>query len=357
MIRRIRLVVLVARPAVIILLAMFAGVGLALAGHAADKALLARTLVAVTGFLLFSVACNDLADERIDRVNLPGRRPLVTGAASRREFTIIGVTAGATALAASATLRWPAVIVMACGLALSAGYSLRPVRLADRGAVASVVLPACYVAVPYLTGIFAARAFVRPDEVFLLAGLYLGFIGRILLKDFRDVRGDALFGKRTFLVRHGRRWTCAFSACCWLAGTVVLLTAVPRLTAVLAVAEAGCLTGAMALLAALSRPRGARRDEALITAIAIIGRGMILLLLAHLSMVCAGWSAFRYDAVIGMLGIVTAGQAASMVRHGPITRRTIPVEDQLAAHREILVGSSSSGLTSSRANPETAGPA
>lgn len=40
------------------------------------------------GFLLFSVALNDLADEAIDRVNLPGdrRRPLVAGTATRREL-------------------------------------------------------------------------------------------------------------------------------------------------------------------------------------------------------------------------------------------------------------------------------
>lgn len=73
MIRRARLVLLVARPAVICLLALFAGIGLALGGKATDLALETRVMIAVSGFLLFSVACNDLADERIDRVNLPGR--------------------------------------------------------------------------------------------------------------------------------------------------------------------------------------------------------------------------------------------------------------------------------------------
>lgn len=188
---RLRLIILLARPAVIILLAMFTATGLAEAGHGQSKALLARALVVVCAFLLFSVACNDLADEAIDRVNLPGQRPLAAGVLGRTEFAVIGVVAGTVALGASAALRWQAVVVTAAGLAISAGYSLRPVRLADRGAVAAIVLPACYVGVPYLIGIFAARSFVRPGDLFLLAGLYLGFIGRILLKDFRDVRGDA----------------------------------------------------------------------------------------------------------------------------------------------------------------------
>ena len=185
MIRRVRITIVMARPAVLVLLALFTATGLAQAGHGEDRVLLAKALAVVAGFLLFSVACNDLADEAIDRINLPGdrRRPLATGAASRREFMLTGGVSAGVALAVSATLHWPAIVVTACGLALSAGYSLRPVRMADRGAVASLVLPACYVAVPYLTGIFAARAFVRPADLLLLAGLYVGFIGRILLKD------------------------------------------------------------------------------------------------------------------------------------------------------------------------------
>lgn len=324
MIRRVRLIVLLARPAVIAIVVMFTATGLAQAGHGEDKPLLARALIAVAAFLLFSVACNDLADEAIDRVNLPGRRPLITGAVTRGEFAVIGLVSGCVALAASATLSWLAALVMTAGLCISSGYSLRPVRLADRGAVASLVLPACYVGVPYLTGIFAVRDVLKPDDLGLLAGLYLGFIGRILLKDFRDVRGDALFGKRTFLVRHGRLWTCGFSACCWLAGSCAIVAAAHRPTAALAASEAGLLAGALGLLRALARETSARRDEALISAIAIIGRGMVLLLLAHLSMVAAGWPAIRYAVVIGALTLLTVGPAISMARNGP-TARTAPV--------------------------------
>ena len=94
--RRFRLIVLLARPAVVILVGMFAAVGLAQAGRPNDAALLAKALVAVVGSLLFAVAVNDLADERIDRVNLPtdARRPLVAGTGTRTEMTIVaGVAA------------------------------------------------------------------------------------------------------------------------------------------------------------------------------------------------------------------------------------------------------------------------
>ncbi|HZC39276.1 MAG TPA: UbiA family prenyltransferase [Streptosporangiaceae bacterium] len=339
--RRIRLVVLLARPAVMLLLAMFAATGLAAAGRGQDTAALARALVTVIGFLLFSVACNDLADEAIDRVNLPGRRPLTNGTGTRREMAIAGGTGAVMALAASVTLHWPAIVVSVAGLAVSAGYSLRPVRLADRGLVASLVLPACYVAVPYLTGVFAAGASVTPRELLLLAGLYLGFTGRILLKDFRDVRGDALFGKRTLLVRHGRGWTCVISAGCWAAGTGVMLAAAPGPATGLAVAEGACLLLVLALLADLSRSRSARRDEFRISALAIAGRGMILLLLAHLSMTGAGWLAptgsgygVLYPVVLVLLAAATIGMAASMAAYGPACRLTVPDWEPATPARE-----------------------
>lgn len=322
---RVRLLILMARPAVVVLLGLFTATGLAQAGQGENPVLLAKALAVVVGFLLFSVAINDLADEPVDRVNLPGdrRRPLVTGTATRRELLAMGLGAAAVALAAGAALRWSVAAVAAAGLVISGCYSLRPVRVADRGAAASLLLPALYVAVPYLVGVLAGRGSVQPGDLLLLGGLYVGFIGRILLKDFRDVRGDALFGKRTFLVRHGRRRTCQLAAACWVAGTVALAS-VRQPTWALAGAWVACLAVVLGLLRALSVERGARRDEALISAIAILGRGMVLTLLAHFSMAGAGWSVPAYVAVMGVLVAVTLDQAHGMARHGPTTRLTIP---------------------------------
>jgi 4-hydroxybenzoate polyprenyltransferase len=335
MIRRLRLMVLVARPPVVVLLGLYAATGLAQSGRGSEPVLLARVLAVVVAFLAFSVACNDLADEAIDRVNLAhdGRRPLVAGTANRRELVTIAVTSALLAVGVSTTLRWPAILVAVVGLALSAAYSLRPVRLADRGAVASVMLPACYVGVPYLLGIFASRLTVRWNDLVLLAGLYVGFIGRILLKDFRDVRGDALFGKRTFLVRHGRRWTCVFSACSWVVGSAIMLIAVRPPTVVLVIASAVCIALALGLLRALAVERNHRREEALVAAIAIVGRGMIVALLAHLSMTRVGWPAWAAGAVLVVLTAVTAGQAVLMARQGPRARLTIPAA--MAAARAV----------------------
>lgn len=292
------------------LLGLFTAIGMAQAGQSENHPLLARALVAVMGFLLFSVALNDLADEAIDRVNLPGdpRRPLVAGTATRRELAAIGAGAALVAVGVGATLHWGAAVAVAAGLALSAAYSLRPLRIADRGVAACLLLPGGYVAVPYLVGLLGARGSVHLADLALLGGLYAGFIGRIVLKDFRDVRGDRLFGKRTFLVRHGRRRTCAFSAACWVAGSATL-AAVKQPTWMLAGAWAAQLALALWLLRALSFDRGARHDEAVISAIAIVGRGMLVMLLAHLTLIGAPWPALASLAVVGAVAISTLGLA------------------------------------------------
>ncbi len=334
MIQRIRLVILLARPAVILLLGLFTALGLAQAGQGENHVLLAKALLVIVGYLLFSVTVNDLADQAIDRINLPGdrRRPLAAGTTARHELVVLGVIAAVVALVASAMLHPGAIVVVTAGLALSAAYSLRPVRVADRGVVASLLLPAGYVAVPYLVGVLGARGSIAAGDLALLGGLYVGFIGRIVLKDFRDVRGDALFGKRTFLVRHGRRRTCAFSAACWTAGAITLAT-VKQPTSTLVVAWAVYLAVALWLLRALSAERGWRQDEALISAIATVGRGMMVTLLAHYSITAARWSAPTYLGVMGALVAITTGQAWIMAHRGPITRLTVPTDFASAATR------------------------
>ncbi|MFG1811334.1 UbiA family prenyltransferase [Streptomyces sp. NPDC049040] len=323
---RLRLLVAVARPPVFVLLAVHTALGSASAGHADDRLLLARALVPVAAFLMFSVAVNDLADERIDRVNLPGdpSRPLVAMGALRGEMTVVAVVCAMIAAAGGFLLGPVPGIVVTAGLCLSAGYSLRPLRLADRGAVAALALPAAYVAVPYLLGRPAAAPLPHGHALLLPLGLYVGFIGRILLKDFRDVRGDALFGKRTFLVRHGRVWTCRFSAAGWTAGGALLLAGVPSPTPALVVALAGQLATVLWLLRRLAAETHPRREALLITSVAILGRGVLLCLLAHESMLSAHWAPLARGGVLCALLVLTLGQVRVMLRHGPRPRLSLP---------------------------------
>ncbi|WP_169739775.1 UbiA family prenyltransferase [Actinospica robiniae] len=310
-----------------VLFASYAALGIAQAGRPNAYLPLTGILVTIAGFLIFSVACNDLADEAIDRVNLPGdrRRPLVGGDASRTQLSTTGIIGAIAALAASAALGWLAVLVVAVGLVLSAAYSLRPFRFAERGVLAPLVLPACYVAVPFLLGVDAAHRPVTSHDFVLLGGLYLGFIGRIVLKDFRDVRGDALFGKRTFLVRHGRRATCALSMICWSAGSLIIVIGSTRDTSEGLVADAilGVLAAcSVKLINMLSHCSEHRRDERLISAIAILGRGMIVVLLAEFSIYAKAVAPTLALPLLLLLALLTLSQTAAMVVYGPRPRRS-----------------------------------
>jgi len=252
-------------------------------------------------------------------------RPLVNGSTTRREMRIAAAAGAVAAVGASATLNWPAPVIVVVGLVFTAAYSVRPVRLVDRGVVAPMLLPAAYVAVPYLLGIIAVRSVVHARDLLLLAGLYAGFIGRIVLKDFRDVRGDALFGKRTFLLRHGRVTTCVLSMVSLIVG-VSTLVFVRQVSIALVGCYAALLIVTLVWLRALATSTSARRDESLIAGIAIVGRGMLVTLYAHFAMIAAHVSVITSGALLGVLTVIVVSQAREMVARGPIANLTAPVE-------------------------------
>ncbi len=309
------------RPPFAVLLGLDAALGMVQTGHVPSLARQVVALVAVGAWMLFAVAVNDLADEEIDRVNLAGdaRRVIVTGRATRSHVTTIAVTGAAIALGAAGTLGWLSVMVVAGGLALAAAYSLPPFRLSSRGALTSALLPLGYVAVPYLVGAFSAGAGPHQLHPVLLAGMYLGFIGRLALKDFRDERGDRLYGKRTTLVRHGRERTCLFSAVLWSAGVVVSLRALPSGVSTTAAMIAYILV-VVAMLADLSRDDAGTRDVANIAVIATVGRALVYTAIIQLATHMGGWSTLDQNLIVGGAAIASLGLARD-VRHDLLPAR------------------------------------
>lgn len=326
MIVRLKILYALTRPAVIILFALVTALGVAQGGKVGDTLTLAAALVPVMAFLLFAVTVNDLSDEAVDRVNLPGdrHRPLVSGVGTRQDMVLVAIVAAVLAELSAARLGLATFGVLTAGVVFAAAYSLPPVRLSKRGIVASLTLPIGYVATPFLVGVLAARGSVGGSDLIVLAGLYIAFIGRLVLKDFRDVRGDTLFGKRTFLVRRGRGAACVVAAIAWTTGTVILAVSAADAPAygVLA-AYTGAVLGLLWLLA---RSASARRDEAIISAIAILGRGTLVSLLTVPSLVAIGWTGSGAIAVMVAIAVVILGQAQHMVRIGPASRLVVPPE-------------------------------
>ena len=74
----------------------------------------------------------------------------------------------------------------------------------------------------------------------------------------------------------------------------------------------------------LARSTSGRRDTALIAAIAIFGRGMLVTLYAHFAMLAAHWSLAASSAFLGALTVVVTGAALDVVRTGVITDTFLP---------------------------------
>lgn len=311
----IRLLVMMLRPPVALVLLMSAALGMAPSGRAEGLHPLFTTVaVIVSCWFIHATVLNDLGDEAIDRVNLVNARgrPLVSGATTRARLLALGCGTGLVALVVAWAVNWRVGIVVTVGLGLNAAYSLRPVRLSDRGVVASLLLPLGYVALPFLVGVFSVEPDLHRVDVILLVGLYVTFIGRIVLKDFRDIRGDERFGKRTFLVRYGRTATCVFSAACWVAGSATLLALVP-LRSLLVGAFVAYLACVVDGLRRLHAARGPVEEQVVIGAVAQVGRGMAVALLAHFAMVHQQWSPGAQGAVMLALAFTFAGMYVAIL--------------------------------------------
>jgi 4-hydroxybenzoate polyprenyltransferase len=330
----VRLTVLVARPQLITLLSGFGVLGVVLAGGTLELQPVLSCVTVVAAFVVAAVAVNDVADVAVDRVNLAHdpRRPLVgPGAAAPSQLVAVAVTGALTALVVGATASGlPGLLVVAAGLVLVVAYSLPPIRLSGRGVVAPLVLPAGYVAVPLLTGVLAAGGSVTGRELAVLAAAYVGFVGRILLKDFRDVVGDRLLGKRTFLVRHGQRITCAVAGACWVAGSLVTRVVAhpgPALDLAYGVRVVVVL-GLLALLAQATHPVV---QTSLVSATAVLGRGLVLSLVLHLLAVAEGLGLGRELLVQGAVLAAELATAWRMTGRGTLRGIRAAVPERVAA--------------------------
>jgi 4-hydroxybenzoate polyprenyltransferase len=178
-------------------------------------------IVALFASYVVATCVNDIFDVEIDRVNAPDR-PLASGRTTRRTLVITALVAAVIALVLA-----PSPALMALSLLFNVLYSAPPVRICSRPHLAAPSLAIAYVALPYGLGLAAAGVAPSSFDARTVAALVVLFTGRMLLKDFRDRRGDAMFGKRTFLLVHGKRATVVAVVLCVVAGDALLISVLP----------------------------------------------------------------------------------------------------------------------------------
>jgi 4-hydroxybenzoate polyprenyltransferase len=267
--------------------------------------------IALASSYVAATALNDLADEEIDRVNHPrdAGRPLVEETATRRELLVLHVAASLLALAAAIPLGGRALVLVACSLLVSQTYSARPVRLSYRVAGAPVALGVAYVVVPYSLGIVAAGGRVGHAASALTCALFLLFTARIVLKDFRDRVGDALYGKPTLLLRFGKTPTCAASLAALLAGDAVLSYAAGPVLALFAQPFVVAVAG---MLWRLWRAGDTHAEQVAIGIGARMGNGLLLCVLGWLVLEESGASLARASMLTGLLSALFFGSFATV---------------------------------------------
>jgi 4-hydroxybenzoate polyprenyltransferase len=226
---------------------------------------------------------NDIADRDVDRVNHPRDpgRPLVTGAASERDLWRTNAIAAPLALATAALAGGPVLAVAGASLAIGYGYSLRPIQLSYRTWLAPTILSVAYAIVPYALGLLAAGGRIDRVDLLLCGALYLLFLARINLKDFRDRAGDAAYGKPTLLLAHGKTVTCAVTGIALLVGCAALVAALGGHPGVVAIVS---FFGAVILstLWRLWRTSDPRDEQIAIGLGAKMGNGLLACTLASL---------------------------------------------------------------------------
>lgn len=323
-----RALIALARPPFMFLVMSIALIGSARAGHATDLRDTFLLAMAIIAWALFAATINDFGDRNTDRANLGHTtgRPIADGDLTNPVIAAILVTSATGSVASAALLSSRTMIAMLCGITLAIAYSLPPLRLSSRGALTSVLLPLIYVVVPYSAGRWAAGPGLDHTDVLLVAGLYVSFTGRLMLKDFRDQHGDALYGKRTFLVRYGRTRTCATSAVLWIIGAAALLAAQRSLRLTVVWLPLAAL--AVLYIVRVARDRWGGNDVYHIAIVAIAGRATITMLLADLGMrqVAAGtWLWWSVQATLLTTSIAGLSPFARAALAHPDHDRPLPV--------------------------------
>jgi 4-hydroxybenzoate polyprenyltransferase len=212
------------RVAVMILLFMLLGAAWHDGLRTLDTPVLLMILALASSYVS-ATSVNDISDREIDRVNHPNDRgrPLVTGAAGTGDLWTLFALSSVLAVAVSVAVGLKAAGIMVLSVAIGVLYSLPPARLSYRTFLAPLALAVAYVGIPYWVGVVVAGESLGMSDLPLLAALYLLFAGRIILKDFRDREGDALYRKPTFLLWYGKRATCLASLCAVCAGDAFLV--------------------------------------------------------------------------------------------------------------------------------------
>jgi len=186
-------------------------------------------VIALASSYVAATTINDIADKKIDIINHPSSkgRPLITGEATEKDLYFVHLFAVVIVLIFSWIVSVKTLLILVLSLLINYIYSLPPLKLSYRTYFAPLILSFAYVFIPYWLGTVVAQSAIKEQELFFIVGLLSLFFGRIILKDFRDRKGDALYGKPTFILRYGKKATCLLSLFSIILGNIFIFISLP----------------------------------------------------------------------------------------------------------------------------------
>lgn len=186
---------------------------------------LAATAIVLALWYAHGTGINDYNDYEIDLVNVKKAkdRPLVRGLVTKNQLRYIYWLCASLSMLLSYLISTELAIITVIFLLLNIAYSTKPLILSRRGGVAPLLLPLGYVLYPALA-VQQALSINGSKASFILTSLalYLLFGSRIILKDYRDVKGDKKEGKLTFLLKHGNTAVTKISSASLVIGCLIL---------------------------------------------------------------------------------------------------------------------------------------
>ena len=278
---------------------------------------LALAAAALAWSYVAATTLNDLADVKIDLVNHPDDpgRPLVAGAAAPSDMRTLHWVAWAAAVACASPLGPAPAALVVGGLVIGRAYSLPPARLSYRPYLAPVTLAAAYVVVPYTLGLWSSGGAVTSRALVLGAAWVALFLARIVLKDFRDREGDAIFGRRSILLLHGKLATCALSGVFVFLGDALVGIAFGWVAWPLLVVAQGFFAAVAFMLWRLWRAMGPAAEQVAIGTGAKMGTGLLLSVLSWLLLSGQGASLAQRTMFLLLLAAAYGASFAALARH------------------------------------------
>lgn len=274
-------------------------------------------IIVIGAWYINGTALNDFADYEIDKINLKksSERPLLDNTISRKELIYVALGVVLFAILGSIYLGRNAIILTSAMILLNVAYSIKPIAISHRGVLAISLLPLGYVLYPVLLGIWAndMKIDFSMQVLTLILGLYLQFVSRIILKDFRDVKGDKKFGKKTFLLLYGQKVTCLISQITLVLGIIILFAGNLNQLKYSLIAIVMIAGYAFEMIAELSKQKSWKDQKAYITSYGRSLSGILVLVGLNYTFLLLNFQQLNLITVLTLVGILILYSAKTLL--------------------------------------------